>query len=151
MDKAATHSNPKEGIETALQEGSKQLKEKVISASHEAKTRTQGVIQASKARVAEGLRDVASVLHKTNEELHSNKLSPVAQYGEKLEHWSQDLADYVQTASSRNLLHDAENFALRQPALFLGSAVVMGLAAARFLKSSPSKSSHREVSHEYHP
>ena len=54
------------------------------------------------------------------------------------------------------LLHDAQQLARRQPALFIGGAFVLGLLGARFLKSSsdrqpasprPSRGSH-EAAHQ---
>jgi hypothetical protein len=134
-----------ENVGSTIKEGGEQLKEQVVATSREVKERTQSVIQDSKDRVVTGLSDFASTLHRTNEELKSSNLSPIAQYSEKLESWSQGLADYLQTANPRDMWHDAESLARRQPALFLGGAVLLGLTAARFLKSSGGP---HEVNHE---
>jgi hypothetical protein len=48
----------------------------------------------------------------------------------------EDVASYVRSTSPRDLVRDAEQLARRQPALFFGSALLLGLAAGRFLKSS---------------
>ena len=48
----------------------------------------------------------------------------------------QRAADYLDRTDSREMMHHTEQFARRQPALFLGGAFGLGLIAARFLKSS---------------
>lgn len=45
-------------------------------------------------------------------------------------------ADWLEHSDTQELTMRAEDFARRQPALFLGSAFAMGLVAARFFKSS---------------
>jgi hypothetical protein len=47
------------------------------------------------------------------------------------------VADYVASKDMRGLLRDTEQLARRQPALFFGSAFLVGLAIGRFLKNSP--------------
>jgi hypothetical protein len=46
------------------------------------------------------------------------------------------VANYLRERDFHQLVNDAEDFARRSPAVFLGSAFVLGLAASRFLKSS---------------
>jgi hypothetical protein len=50
----------------------------------------------------------------------------------RVERW----ADYVQNTDSREMANRVENFARREPGLFLGGAFALGLLGARFLKSS---------------
>jgi len=47
------------------------------------------------------------------------------------------IADYFERKDLRAMMRDAESFARRNPAIFLGAAFGLGLVAARFLKSSP--------------
>lgn len=70
--------------------------------------------------------------------------------GKQLEGRSSTLASYVTSAASHleqfsggirdrdvnQIVRDVERFARQQPTLFLGGAFVLGVAAARFLKSS---------------
>jgi hypothetical protein len=115
------------------------LKEQVTSVGQNVKERTQSVIEDGKERVTSGLDGIASTLEKTTEGLQSSELGQLAPYGERLQDWTQGLSDYLKTANPGDLLHDAEKLARRQPALFLGGAFVVGLAVARFLKSSAAR------------
>jgi ElaB/YqjD/DUF883 family membrane-anchored ribosome-binding protein len=46
------------------------------------------------------------------------------------------IADSVRSKNLDEMLRDAESFARRQPAVFIGAAAVAGFLAVRFLKSS---------------
>ena len=48
----------------------------------------------------------------------------------------EQVADYLRNKDARAMRQDLENLARRQPALLIGSALVLGLIGARFLKSS---------------
>jgi hypothetical protein len=46
------------------------------------------------------------------------------------------VANYFEQKDVRAMYHDVENFARRNPAVFIGSAVLAGFGIARFMKSS---------------
>jgi ElaB/YqjD/DUF883 family membrane-anchored ribosome-binding protein len=46
------------------------------------------------------------------------------------------IADSVRSKNFDEMVRDAEGFARRQPALFIGAAAVAGFLAVRFLKST---------------
>ena len=50
----------------------------------------------------------------------------------------QGVAEVVRERDVRELVGEIENFARRQPTVFFGGAVILGVAAIRFLKSSRS-------------
>jgi pyridoxal biosynthesis lyase PdxS len=131
-----TETEAKKG---AVVEAAHHLKEQVQSVGQDVKERAQSVIEEGKGRLTSSLDGIASTLGKTSEELQSNELGQLAPYGERLQDWTQGLSDYLKTAKPADLLHDVEKLARRQPALFLGGAFVVGLAATRFLKSSSAR------------
>jgi hypothetical protein len=55
----------------------------------------------------------------------------------------QDLAGYFERTDVRTMARDVEGYARRNPAIFIGAAFGLGMLAARFLKSSPSRSYYR--------
>jgi hypothetical protein len=59
------------------------------------------------------------------------------------------VADYVASKDMRGLLRDTEQLARRQPALFFGSAFLVGLAIGRFLKSAPPDAASERWSGNY--
>jgi glucan phosphorylase len=130
----------------AVVETAKQLKERVTNTSQEVKDRAQSVLEEGKGKLTSSLDAVASTLGKTTESLQSNELGQLAPYGEKLQDWTQGLSDYLKNANASDLLRDAESLARRQPAVFLGGAFVVGLLAARFLKSSSGQASEQYAS-----
>lgn len=130
----------------ALVETAQQLKERVTSTSQNVKEKAQSVLDEGKGKITSSLDAVASTLGKTTESLQSNELGQLAPYGEKLQYWTQGLSDYLKNANASDILRDAESLARRQPAVFLGGAFVVGLLAARFLKSSSAQASEQYAS-----
>lgn len=82
----------------------------------------------------------------------TSMVDAIRQSGEQLQQQNPTLASYVDTAAGQlqrvtdglrdkdleEIVHDLERFARQRPAMFVGGAFVLGLAAARFLKSSGS-------------
>lgn len=60
----------------------------------------------------------------------------IAHYVERAGRQVQSLADYLKNNDAGQIADASENFARRQPAVFLGVAFVLGVVSARFLKSS---------------
>ena len=53
------------------------------------------------------------------------------------------LSDRLKNKDLDEIMRDAESFARRQPAVFLGAAAIAGFLAVRFLKSSSSQRDYR--------
>jgi len=75
---------------------------------------------------------VRSSTQKLREERHDTIASYVDQAADQIENWSRRLRE----KDVDELLSDVQRLARRQPAVFIGSAFALGLAGARFLKSS---------------
>lgn len=60
----------------------------------------------------------------------------MSRYVERAANRVEQLADYVQNTSPGEMTDRVEQFARREPALFLGGAFAVGFLGARFLKSS---------------
>jgi hypothetical protein len=84
--------------------------------------------------VARAIESAADRLAQTDQSGLSKR---VQQYVQKAENASR----YLQNKSPRELKDDLDRFARKRPAWFLGGAVLAGLLAARFLKSSEQKGS----------
>jgi uncharacterized protein YjbJ (UPF0337 family) len=59
-----------------------------------------------------------------------------AEYGRKAADGLDRLTNYLRTNDTKALVNELQNIGRRQPALMLGGAFLLGLAGARFLKSS---------------
>jgi len=73
----------------------------------------------------------------------------VADYVDQAAGQIERFAGYLENRSVDELMYDAERFARRQPAMFLGGAFVLGVLAARFLKSSAAATAPRYGGREY--
>lgn len=125
------------------------IKETAGNAAGQVKDKAVTVIDEQKGKVAVGLSSVADELRKAGSNLRDsgdgddkNYLAQeTARYGETLANKIEDLSGYLENATFKDLTRDLEGFARKQPALFVGSTFLLGILAARFLKSTaPSNS-----------
>jgi len=89
-----------------------------------------------KDRAAEGLTSVAQALRQTSQQLRMQDQQTVTGYIESAASQVERISNYLKHNDLGGLIDDVEQFARRQPALFLGGTFVLGLLGARFLKSS---------------
>lgn len=101
-------------------------------------------VNEQKARAAEGLGSVASAIRQASEQLRSENKT-LAEYSDKAVDQIQLFADRIRDKEPAEMLRDLERFARRNPAAFVGSAFLLGLGLARFLKSTNSED--RSVTH----
>jgi hypothetical protein len=102
-------------------------------------------LDSEKNRAAEGLGNVAQALRQTSEQLRGQQQSSgaesyIASAADQVERFS----GYLRSTNTRDMVHRIEQFAREQPAVFIGSAFMLGLIGARFLRSSA-----RETSGQY--
>jgi hypothetical protein len=60
----------------------------------------------------------------------------IAEFASTAADRAEDLARYLRETDVREMIGNVENFARRQPLLFLGGAFVLGVAASRFIKAA---------------
>jgi hypothetical protein len=110
-------------------------------------------VQDKKQTMVSGLHSVAEAFRKMSEELTQRDNGPVAQYaaqlGKSLGNKADDFSRYMENRDVRQIADDFHGFARRKPAVYLGGALLLGLAASRFLKSSRPSSSSRFNDRDY--
>src|SRR5436190_2815649 len=93
-------------------------------------------LNTQKSRATDGIGSVAQAIRTSTQQLRDQKHETIADYVEQaadqLDKFSKQLRDKDVT----EMLSDAQRFARRQPAMFVGAAFAVGLVGARFLKSS---------------
>lgn len=89
-----------------------------------------------KEQATGGLATIAQALRQTGQQLQEQSQTTVGQFADRAAEPVETLAGYLRDRNVDQLIGEAEGFARRQPALFLGGAFVLGLLSARFLKSS---------------
>jgi hypothetical protein len=116
-----------------VSDGVKHLAEDVMGQTRKT-AETQ--VSAGKARAAEGLKSVASALRKTGEHLRQEDQDAFTEYFDQAAQKVDAVSGYLRKRTLPELVTDVEGFARRDPALFIGGALVLGLVGGRFLKSS---------------
>jgi len=96
-------------------------------------------LDTERDRAASSLGSVAQALRQTSDQIrdqNENAALPVHQYVASAADQIERFSGYLRSTDVRKIVGDVEQFAKRQPGLFLGGAFVLGLLGARFLKST---------------
>jgi len=121
-----------------------QAKNTVGQAYGVATKRATEVLDEQKGTLAGGLTSVADSIKQVGENLSStdeqNKITETAaKYTNSLAEQIENISGYFERKEVKEMVRDVESFARKYPAYFIGGAFVVGLLAARFLKSSNPK------------
>lgn len=115
-----------------------QAKQTVANVASSAKEGVQSQLEQrideAKEVGVEKIETVSGALRSAGEQLEGT--GPLPQLAEKAAAGIENLAHYIENKSIGDLFRGIESFARREPALFLGGAVALGVVAGRFLKSS---------------
>jgi hypothetical protein len=107
--------------------------ELVTTARDVAESRAQGLFETSRETARQRLDGVARALRNASSSLEQDPMSAtVRRVAERLEGVSRTLGE----RDLSGVLHDAEEYARREPAVFVGGAFALGFALSRFLKAS---------------
>jgi hypothetical protein len=101
-------------------------------AQQKAGEQVRSSVDKGRNRAADTLQEVARTLMQSGE----GEENPAAPYMNRAGEQVQRVADYLRDSDVRQMVSGAEQFARRQPVLFLGTAFAIGVIAARFLKST---------------
>ncbi len=124
---------------SATQNLGEKTRRAVSDVQHKAGEQVRSGIDTGKQRAAGALHGVAESLMNGSATQEDAASQYIRQAGEQVRR----AADYLERTDVRELTRNVESFARRQPAAFLGGAFIMGVIAARFLKSSQ-RSQHEE-------
>lgn len=141
VDTTSSTSSVVEDAKASASQAWAQTQEKVGQATSQAQEKAKSQLGEQKDRVASGVESVAQALRRTSDQLQEEQPGAVSDYVSKAADKLADISTYIRQNNINDLLREAESFARREPAIFLGSAFALGVIAARFLKSSgPSQS-----------
>jgi glucan phosphorylase len=117
-------------------EVTEQAKQQAKQVVHQAEQEVKSTLDTQKVVAADELQGIAQALRQTSNQLRDQDQSMFADYGNRMADQVERLSTYLEDHDLDELVQDAEDFARRQPQLFLGGAFTLGLLAARFLKST---------------
>jgi uncharacterized protein YjbJ (UPF0337 family) len=104
--------------------------------ANQARQQVSSRVAGQKDRAADGLTSLAHALRQTSQQLREQDQQTITGYVEGAASQVERISNYLKQNDLGGLIDDVEQFARRQPALFLGGTFVLGLLGARFLKSS---------------
>lgn len=108
-----------------------QLKNNLVGQAEQMRQRAE----AAREQTAHRIRRVATQLRNVSDSLREED-AIAATVAERASRGIESVAGYVSATDARAFVRDAELIARRQPAIFYGTAFLLGLAAGRFLRSS---------------
>jgi ElaB/YqjD/DUF883 family membrane-anchored ribosome-binding protein len=140
-------ASQREGQEGQVQEAADQAREKVGEAADQAKQTAQNVASQAQDRVREQVDQrsteagervggTAEDIRSVGQELRKQGKEGPAKLAEQAAERIDRAGSYLRESDADRILNDAEDFGRRQPWAVLAGAVVVGFAAARFLKAS---------------
>lgn len=141
-NESSTH--PTEGRSESTSEQAKdktrqaagQAQEKAGQLAEQAKEKARSQLSHQKDRATEQLGSVSSALHQTSDNLRGEDQQAVAGYVDSAARQVDRFSGYLRNHSADELISEARHYARREPSLFLGGAMLLGLVGARFFKSS---------------
>lgn len=131
-------------VKDEVTDRARDVKDKVGAQAEEAKKQAgeqakQGFDQG-KGQVVSQISSVAQAFRKTSEQLREEDQGDLAGYTERIAEQVERVSDYLEGKGLRGVAGDLETLARQRPGLFVGGALVVGLVAARFLRSGNSDS-----------
>jgi hypothetical protein len=115
-------------------------KEKIQQLASQARETASGQVESrfssGKTRATQTLGSVAQKLNSSRQQLRDQQQAGIGKYAEQAANKIEEISQYLENASLNDVATRVENFARREPAFFIGSAVALGFLSARFLKSS---------------
>ncbi len=114
-------------------------KEQASRLIEDAKSQARGAVDQRKGTAVETLGSVAGALRQAGRKLEDDQVAGLGTYAAGAADQVDRVARYLREKDVQGLTRDAETFARRHPEVFLGGAFLAGIFAARFLKSSRSR------------
>ena len=128
-----------------LKEQASEFADAAKGMASQATDRLKETMSEQKGAGAEYIGTLAETMRRASREF-DNDLPIAGKYIRKAAAQVENISDSIKTGDLNDLINNAQTFARRQPAAFLGLAALAGFVAVRFLKSSPGagfQSGHR--------
>lgn len=117
-------------------EVARQTQEQTSYYADEVRQRVEDQIDTRKEWASGELSGISQALRQTGSQLREQDQGSIGQYAEQAAGQTDRLSGYLHEKEASQLIGEVESFARSRPSFFLGGAVILGVAAARFMKSS---------------
>jgi hypothetical protein len=135
-------------VETVSQAQEK-AQEKAQPAIGQAQDRVRSEVDRRSTQAGEQLSSMAQVMRRTGEDLRSQGNDPHGKVADAAAERMDQVGGYLQRADADTILSDLEDLARRQPLVVVAGGLVLGLAAARFLKASGDRRYEASIDRRY--
>ncbi len=130
-----------QGVAQQAKEQAKSLaseaKDQTVKVAEQARDHVQNLVSEQKDQAAERLGSLAGALREAGRKLNEGEQGgDFGRYADRAAEQVERLSSYLRDNDLRGFVRDTEEFARRRPEVFLGGALLAGLALARFLKAS---------------
>lgn len=138
---ANTGSNGEKGSKEPIKSALAQAKDSAGEVYELVADKASSKIESQKKNLSSGLVAIADSIRQAGQTLRDGEEQTAisgltAEYGQTIADKIEQVSDYFDRKDLKGIVRDVENFARRQPEIFIGVAFAAGLLAARFLKSS---------------
>lgn len=133
---------------SATQAAKEQAKQQAGAMWHDTRENMRSALRQRQQDAAAGVGDVAGALRSAAQELDGRQKGSAARMVERAADGLERLSGTLRSKDLESMVSEAERFARREPALFLGAAVAAGFLAVRFLRSSSEHPTYDESDHD---
>jgi hypothetical protein len=133
MDNSSESQSPPEG---KVQEAAGQAQEKAQEAAGKAQENVRQQIDQRSTEAGERVAGTAEDLRSVGEELRKQGKDTPAKLADRAAEQTEKVGSYLKENDAERILHDVEDFGRQRPWAMLAGGIVVGVAAARFLKAS---------------
>jgi hypothetical protein len=123
------------GTGSTIDEAREKARQAAGNAQQKISEQLRSKVDSSRTRAADALGSVASALSQSGEQLRSENQEMPSDYIGRAGDQIRRASDYLRSTSTDEMVRNAEGYARRQPAVFLGGAFLLGFLAARLVKS----------------
>jgi hypothetical protein len=128
-----------EQAQDKAQEVAGQAREKAQEAAGEARSRLSEQVDQRSTQAGERISTAGSDLRSVGQELRKQGKDTPARLADQAAERVERVGSYLGQSDADKILRDVEDFGRRQPLAVLAGGMVLGIAAARFLKASSSR------------
>lgn len=139
---SSTLQSATSAVSDIAQQATDRVRDQASRAAGQVQDQAQAFFTEQKDVAADHIEGVAKVLHDTVDQLRQRSPGAVTDYAERAVESLDSVANALRERDVRDLVGQVEDFARRQPVLFLAGTVAIGFALARFLKSSGRGGAH---------
>ena len=100
-------------------------------------------------QAVDGIETVADSIRRVSSDMETEK-PQIAELASSAADQAEAFANYLRETDVRQLVGNVEDFARKQPLLFVGGAFLLGLAASRFIKAAAGPGSQKSYGQQAH-